>query len=1585
MKSHQKLVLFLSASFLAITTMLYNPYLYKLTEVENKDNVSQNDNDLNFNNENILEETNSYELDQIKTITTTFFNSLNDKNTYYFEPNKSYIENKINHSKLILNGELNFDSTSLSSYNLNAIYSYSNSKEFINLTLTKESNLTSLTINNSSNVLVKKNKDINSTFAFFEGNLKEENPYSSKSLGRSNLDMLNSSSLGLTTIFNEAFIELETSKEDEITISYIDSLNEYKIDTSSYSLYFDSSYNLKRLTNNSSLSKARSKASNFDMDLLFTNKINSVDDLINEASSIFDTLFEYLKGTSLSSLLDITLDDSKNNKTLHFVGDMSLDFTNYDLADNGIIDLNLKHYTNGNTANDIFLRYQDTNIFFKDGDLIQGRMEDKTIGETIKSLDNLLDNNLISQYIDNPLNNIFNNDEFKDIFDTIENMDLDLLSLFDSLKNLEVRHNVISFDMDGSNFNLPSNLIHFEIGLANLKLKTLKISNLKINDDMNLELKVRIMPFKNLVDLDLKDYPSYDFIPGALDSIDRLLRSRKLGGSLSLDVISKDGAHTLVSSNIDADLSDVDFNNLETIIDADIALTNFSIYDADKDGNPTSIQKTLCDKKYFPADIRLDSDTNGNRTLFLDLNPACSDFLIKLLFGLKMKIDLTALQNLINQATGDLSSDFIQGILEFLGFGDLNLNSINGLIDALTMLIGNIGINNNLEAIIEKLTEDYSLLALQELAGEYPFIYNDGYNFIINIDPDVILGTNMDTTYGNVTTSSSSYIAPTISLSWNTTFNRLNSIFINMEIPETTISKAHVIQFSYRYDYFNSGNFLSDSQKESYKELLKFASGISNLLKAKYSLLTPNKYDLNLDLNGTKDLVDATLGLKDDEYAEGKIKLNTKSSIFNNPEFQFIYDNRYKENLAKFSNINKRYFDGNVIYEDILSGLEKFKEGTLQANVKLDTVQNSQSTLKIYSSANSLFDIVTNILDISSDNILYPYVKKLLTLIENLFSGNNILIFQLLQSGDYLKLIDQKYIKNINYSITNSNVSLRLELNPLLFDSPNSTTNYDKNFVIDLSFDYIKEETNSYQITLKHLLIDAPVLSKINNFKLELKDTEEKFHEPLESESGSSASYSVLDNTFEAYDPNKKDEYVNLDDVKKLVQMGINTTEYKYFELKGKLDLSMYLDIPVIGSWVDFSKLLEPQYVTAKIQLMKPKDSDLYSQTRAHVTIDRNNYGLFSNESRYVEYFTERNENGEEIAYISSITGRRKSEESVLVEDSKVVETIDKTDNSLLETDLSIQYPNHKIDRINNGEQEIYSNKGNKKARDREFDRLQSEHPKWTLRKDSQFVFDWFSSYTKYQIFKSYYRYTVQTYPKYEIIPEHNEYNVETFKVTQSELLGSVNNIPNLVYYLLDYSLMGKLGGLGSLLSRENLIGIINYQISSQTTSNEESESIDFISSIGNFQTSDNSFSMNLDLYNLLKMDGFKGLNVSLHFNEDNNGVPLLESLIIVGSGTDNKILEDFNSIDASLKFEAVASLKKEVTNEFDRYNAYINAFKNSENTKDLDYHQIIGYNKDTALFFVDTKLVQTNGLKANLTVSALETGINAGFIYGLE
>ena len=77
--------------------------------------------------------------------------------------------------------------------------------------------------------------------------------------------------------------------------------------------------------------------------------------------------------------------------------------------------------------------------------------------------------------------------------------------------------------------------------------------------------------------------------------------------------------------------------------------------------------------------------------------------------------------------------------------------------------------------------------------------------------------------------------------------------------------------------------------------------------------------------------------------------------------------------------------------------------------------------------------------------------------------------------------------------------------------------------------------------------------------------------------------------------------------------------------------------------------------------------------------------------------------------------------------------------------------------------------------------------------------------------------------------------------------------------------------------------------------------------------------------------------------------------------------------------------MKKEVTNEFDRYDAFINAFKNSENTKDLDYHQIIGYNKDTALFFVDTKLVQTNGLKANLTVSALETGINAGFIYGLE
>ena len=1573
MKSHQKLVLFLSTSFLAITTMLYNPYLYKLNEVENKDNVSQNDNDLNFNNENILEETNSYGLDQIKTITTTFFNSLNDKNTYYFEPNKSYIENKINHSKLILNGELNFNSTSLSSYNLNGIYSYSNSKEFINLTLTKESNLTSLTINNSSNVLVKKNKDINSTFAFFEGSLKEENPYSSKSLGRSNLDMLNSSSLGLTTIFNDAFIELQTNNEDEIAISYIDSLNEYKIDTSSYSLYFDSSYNLKRLTNNSSLSKTRSKASNFDIDLLFTNKINSVDALINEASSIFDTLFEYLKGTSLSSLLDITLDDSKNNKTFHFVGDMSLDFTNYDLVDNGIIDLNLKHYTDGNTANDIFLRYQDTDIFFKDGDLIQGRMEDKTIGETIKSLDNLLDNNLISQYIDNPLNNIFNNDEFKDIFDSIENMDLDLLSLFDSLKNLEVRHNVISFDMDGASFNLPSNLIHFEIGLANLKLKTIKISNLKVNDDINLDLKVRIMPFKNLLDLDLNDYPSYDFIPGALDSIDRLLRTKKLGGSLSLDVISKDGAHTLISSDIDTNLSKVDFSNIETISDADLALTNITINDVDKDGNPTTIQQVL--DKFLPLSVRVEEDVDDARNLFLDIE---GDNLLTMLFGHYFKFDLDALDSLLGQV-GGISPDLINSILSLLELGDLDLSNIENLFDTLISLIGSFGSNEQIGKIIKKVTEDYSLLALKELAGEYPFIYNDGYNFIININPEVLLGFDMDTTYGDVTTSSTSYVPPTISFSWNTTYNRLNSIFISMEIPQICNLDAHVVQFSYHYDYFNSENFLTDSEKGKYKEPITFGMQIIDFFKAKHSLLTPNKYDLNLDLNGTKDLVDATLGLKDDEYAEGKIKLNTKSSIFNNPEFQFIYDNRYKENLAKFSSINKRYFDGNVIYEDIISGLEKFKEGTLQANVKLDTVQNSQSTLKIYSSANSLFDIVTNILDISSDNILYPYVKKLLTLIENLFSGNNILIFQLLQSGDFLKLIDQKYIKNINYSITNSNVSLRLELNPLLFDSPNSTTNYDKNFVIDLSFDYIKEETNSYQITLKHLLIDAPVLSKINNFKLDLKDTEEKFHEPLESESGSSASYSVLDNTFEAYDPNKKDEFVNLDDVKKLVQMGINTTEYKFFELNGILNLN--INVFVISGLFDLNKFIEPQYVNAKVELLKPDGSDLYSKTRAHLTLNRNNYGLYKEDAKYVEFFTERTDEGKEIAYIASTKAKIVSEHQETIKEPEEVFSSSETDDNSLINHYKELYPNHDVKRLETKKELI---KEDKRSLEKEYNKLTQEHPNWTLEYEPPFLFK------KSKIYKQYYKYTINTYGEYAIIPEHSSYEIEMFKVEQSELLGSTNQIPNLIYYLLEYSMAGNIKAKDwwvlppQEIDKSIIVGYINNTIAKSSNA-DESSNIDFISAIGKYSSTDSEFALEIDLSKLISFDGLNGLNINVGYGNDLNGNLVLQNLTINGTGENDTIIKNSILFDVSLRFEATAFLKKHSSNEFDRYEHFINAFKSNVETNSLDYHKITGYSEDNAVFLGNILIATTNDQKITLSISELETGINAGFIYGLE
>ena len=132
-------------------------------------------------------------------------------------------------------------------------------------------------------------------------------------------------------------------------------------------------------------------------------------------------------------------------------------------------------------------------------------------------------------------------------------------------------------------------------------------------------------------------------------------------------------------------------------------------------------------------------------------------------------------------------------------------------------------------------------------------------------------------------------------------------------------------------------------------------------------------------------------------------------------------------------------------------------------------------------------------------------------------------------------------------------------------------------------------------------------------------------------------------------------------------------------------------------------------------------------------------------------------------------------------------------------------------------------------------------------------------------------------------------------------------------------------------------------------------------------------------------MDGFEGINLSLYYGSNDEGTLLLQSLIITGSGTDNKILDDFNYIDASLKFEAVASIKKEVTNEFDRYNSFIDAFNNSEYTRNLGYHQITGYKNSSMLLTVKTKFVQTNGVKANFMVSALETGVNAGFIYGLE
>lgn len=1550
MKLSKKLLFILGAVFLPLTSGCSN-----INSVKEDEDSSINDNvDDNFNNETITEDEKERE-----TLKTLVFNNLNENNHYHIKRDSyiTFISDNYVPTRIGFIGEVIFNQSNVSYSSLDLDYSYSNKVESISII--NNFSINSTLKHNNNIVTFDSNSDL--TYMLNYLNLNE---------GYKDAPTFSYNNLSLSTVFNNVFNSLFSDKETSKYTTIDDSINinesSILVKNNEYSIYLDDSFNIKRIAKNNKNSKDINLPIQ-DLDLSFTNTYNTVSKLNENSDNIFTTLFEYFEDSALNIDFDINVDSSKD---FHFIGDMNLDFTNSSLVNNNKFDINFLHYTNKNTANDkVYLRYENNNAYFEiyenldiyqntdnKDPFLKGRMSDTGISSLLDVVSNYTDIDF-NEYVNMPLNSLFNTTSFKEISTT-----RDISSYLSSIKSYSLKNNLLSLKIDSSVFGLPESILDIKIGLHNLKLKTIEIKNLRVDEETTIDASLRINDLIELKPYDLSSFPSYDFLPGMIESVTSLINRKTLGGKLSFQLFNlKNNSNIGFSSNIDLNASKLDFNNLslDSISNFDLALTNFGI---------SGINETIASIMNMVKGIYIQDDPLTNKkSLIIEINLFGEDKYICIPFeGINSLI--STILELLQNTENSINIDFEQ-----------ILGTINYYIDE---ILENYELTQDIQYIMDN-------ISLRPLEKFLKIDVNEEWETLeITVDPEYIFQYEMAVNDPS--------FSPYIKILYDTRFQELIGIYVNI----ATHDGNYVINFNYGYDDFNKGNFVDSSELNENNKLEisiimdlidLFTNQNSNAFETEklgYNLSTSlvskeNAYGVlgNVFMNYQGQLVSGNMDL-------GKISSlgKERTPVLSNPMnviFKY-YGTKNDENLAI------KEYDGMEYYEDIKGN--KVLKDTIVANLRLN--KKNKESFKIVSPASSILEILKQIKTLQDSNLLYSYLESIINAL-----NSNFIIMYLIENKEIETLISD-YIKIKKIETISNEIVLEASISSAIFDTyekdeeGNITIDKSENptwseITLKASKEY-NEETKKNLYSIDKLTLDSlsiPNLGTIDNLTLERDEnlTEDNIFGAVE---GDPTTHDFVDYD---YLTNKSD-FINVKDLSTLITLGINSTYRRYFKIKGKLDVNIFLKYKILGLDIDLGSvdLIEPRTVTAMVEVCDEKaigaDEPLYSGTRSHIIIERAKNTndqqpgyMYNTRPYYIEYFTKRLEDGTEICYVSKTTA------SFVEKGDKIQEKVEDYEVYSFQNDLSddLRYLGYngtnkpiasyhgssnnkvKVDQYKYIDSRIYSNKKGQEERAKKYVNNINQNffggnsvlGYYDNKNASEFTI-----YTECEI----YRFNLSRPEISGINEDSYNYSIETFKLTQAQLLGSTSynpngsseevSVPNILYYLVDYTLIDEVTGIASIaIDRDEIMGIIYYQVG---LSMVEEESIDTTNTktleecIGNFTNKDDpstgngSFSMTIDLGGLINMEGFNGLFIELNYGPANSSDlsedRVLKSISIRGCSfnsenkpilnDDNFIMEDFyNLIDVGVSFstdEGGVYYANDPGEDFYRWSHFIEAFE---------------------------------------------------------
>lgn len=1238
-------VLFLSAIVLSITSCITTPQ---------KENESTSNKDSSF--------INGEEDYKKENIINNLKEQLNENNTFTFNNSSLTILSTTNEKiKMDLDGDLTFSSFSLSDYDLNCTYNYNNIKEEIKITSTPNK-VTSLK-HNTNMYLFNTTNEINSVYNYL--NIKENVKTPKISL----------SSCSFSSIFEEAFSLLEES-----TYYFDSSINEYIFKNDYYNVNLDINYNLKSIT---STSKTKDK---IDVEFNFTNQTTSLN-LLDDSSTnnLITTLLNYVNNSSFKAIIEAEVDDSADSRDLKFDGELNFDFTNSDLLGNNNVELSLKHYTNKDLSNDVYLRYQNSNLYFQSGNLIKGSIASSSISEMLTTFGLLADTTDFTTKVANPLNAILNNNGFYNIVSSASS-----LSSYNSniLKKYSLRNNVLSLTLNGEAMSMGDNDINLEIGLSkSLKLKTIKVKNLKVTDTYSLTASIRFVDFKELSSINVEDYPSYDFIPSMVSSLTSLVNNASIGGNLSLNVYNNSSLSTTqLGLGINADVGSLTDISLESVEDSDLAISNLTLNQInDGESELSSVLGNLSlDQVTYQDTV---SSSKNNKSVYAKAN-----------FG-NEKLYLTSQINDINA--------LIKGIGSLTNSSsDINFKSgdMNEIIFTIKWMIDELKENEKIQRDLKHIVNDFSLTHLESFVK---IINNNGF-LELHINPEYLFNYEMEGYAGK---------NPDIAIYYNTYSNKIMGIYANISTVNNPFVSKTSIEFQYGYSAFdntpfenvktivNEGYDPSDENEDETSTLsLMDEDNSSKKKKVSFMDITPivEKYLMpSTSSDGTNKITSTNIELFNTSYSlsgniindnssnakkttevEGKIGLyqDAKNNYYSSGDIAIDSSKtkndyyRIRYTLEKASTLSSEetdsieYIDGERVYTednknrhyDIKKYLDNY---TLNANVNV--LNEGTTPLKIYSSTNTIETLLDDVLNVNSTNIVYPYLSIIYDAIDN-----PMLLMSLineLTSGDYLSILKYSYFKDINFSINkidneNTTYSVSLKLDPKILENSSSTNTYSEDEYYNISLS-LNEKTveNDTSIVTTYSLNEASIYQTKGNDIINFEITNNKnnpysfdknnnlIEDSIITQGNSITPFnrSNADGEFVKYNSSNSNKFIDLDNVSYLLKLGINTTEMYYFCLEGNLTFHELKATILVD--VSLKSAIASKYVKAEIKLYQPSKDSLTLKTAAHITIHSSSYSSndvssssfkLNKNSNYVEYLTERiTENEEtgkekEIAYI---------------------------------------------------------------------------------------------------------------------------------------------------------------------------------------------------------------------------------------------------------------------------------------------------------------------------------------------------------------